>query len=81
MQWLQAVGITEAHLVGHSLGGYIATEVAVTFPAAVVPPENDNFASDIEGAIGGPGNDTLGGGPGTDVCLADVGDVRSSCGP
>jgi Ca2+-binding RTX toxin-like protein len=27
------------------------------------------------------GNDTLGGGPGTDVCLADVGDVRSSCGP
>jgi Ca2+-binding RTX toxin-like protein len=27
------------------------------------------------------GNDTLGGGAGTDVCLADVGDVRSSCGP
>src|SRR5687768_4713750 len=34
-EWLQVVGITEAHLVGHSMGGYIATEVAVTFPAVV----------------------------------------------
>src|SRR5687768_14207832 len=34
-EWLQVVGITEAHLVGHSLGGYIATEVAATVPEAV----------------------------------------------
>lgn len=34
-EWLQVVGITEAHLVGHSMGGYIATEVAVRLPAVV----------------------------------------------
>ena len=33
--WLNTVGLTEAHLVGHSMGGYIATEVAVTWPALV----------------------------------------------
>ena len=34
-EWLNTVGITEAHLVGHSMGGYIAMEVAVTWPAMV----------------------------------------------
>jgi pimeloyl-ACP methyl ester carboxylesterase len=34
-EWLNTVGLTEAHLVGHSMGGYIATEVAVTWPALV----------------------------------------------
>jgi pimeloyl-ACP methyl ester carboxylesterase len=34
-EWLNIVGITEAHLVGHSMGGYIAMEVAVTWPAVV----------------------------------------------
>ncbi len=34
-EWLQVVGIKEAHLVGHSMGGYIATEVAVRLPAVV----------------------------------------------
>jgi pimeloyl-ACP methyl ester carboxylesterase len=34
-EWLNVVGITDAHLVGHSMGGYIAMEVAVTWPAVV----------------------------------------------
>jgi pimeloyl-ACP methyl ester carboxylesterase len=34
-EWLNIVGITEAHLVGHSMGGYIAMEMAVTWPAVV----------------------------------------------
>ena len=34
-EWLNIVGITEAHLVGHSMGGYIAMELAVTWPAVV----------------------------------------------
>jgi pimeloyl-ACP methyl ester carboxylesterase len=34
-EWLQAVGIPRAHLVGHSMGGYIATEVAATAPEVV----------------------------------------------
>jgi pimeloyl-ACP methyl ester carboxylesterase len=34
-EWLQVVGITEAHLVGHSMGGYIATEVAARAPESV----------------------------------------------
>ena len=34
-EWLQAVGVTEAHLVGHSMGGYIATEVAIRLPELV----------------------------------------------
>jgi pimeloyl-ACP methyl ester carboxylesterase len=34
-EWLNTVGITEAHLVGHSMGGYIAMEVAVMWPALV----------------------------------------------
>jgi pimeloyl-ACP methyl ester carboxylesterase len=34
-EWLNNIGITEAHFVGHSMGGYIATEVAVTSPAVV----------------------------------------------
>jgi pimeloyl-ACP methyl ester carboxylesterase len=34
-EWLQVVGITQADLVGHSLGGYIATEVAAVAPEMV----------------------------------------------
>src|SRR5687768_17243579 len=34
-EWLNIAGIREAHLVGHSMGGYIAMEVAVTWPAVV----------------------------------------------
>lgn len=34
-EWLQVAGITQAHLVGHSMGGYIATEVAATVPDVV----------------------------------------------
>jgi pimeloyl-ACP methyl ester carboxylesterase len=35
VKWLQVAGITQAHLVGHSMGGYIATEVAAMAPQAV----------------------------------------------
>ena len=34
-EWLQVAEIGQAHLVGHSMGGYIATEVAATAPEAV----------------------------------------------
>jgi pimeloyl-ACP methyl ester carboxylesterase len=34
-EWLQVAGIGQAHLVGHSMGGYIATEVAATAPETV----------------------------------------------
>jgi pimeloyl-ACP methyl ester carboxylesterase len=34
-EWIRVVGITQAHLVGHSMGGYIATEVAVNAPEMV----------------------------------------------
>jgi len=34
-EWLQVTGITRTHLVGHSMGGYIATEVAAMMPEAV----------------------------------------------
>ncbi|HEY3476442.1 MAG TPA: alpha/beta hydrolase [Anaerolineales bacterium] len=34
-EWLQVAEIAQAHLVGHSMGGYIATEVAATAPEAV----------------------------------------------
>ena len=34
-EWLQVAGIRQAHLVGHSMGGYIATEVVATAPQAV----------------------------------------------
>jgi pimeloyl-ACP methyl ester carboxylesterase len=34
-EWLHVAGIAHAHLVGHSMGGYIATEVAATEPEAV----------------------------------------------
>lgn len=34
-EWLQLTGITQARLVGHSMGGYIATEVAVIAPEVV----------------------------------------------
>ncbi len=35
VEWLRAVGITQAHLVGHSMGGYIAADVAATAPDVV----------------------------------------------
>lgn len=34
-EWMQVAGIRQAHLVGHSMGGYIATEVAATAPEMV----------------------------------------------
>lgn len=34
-EWLQITGITQSHLVGHSMGGYIATEVAAMAPEMV----------------------------------------------
>ena len=34
-EWLQVTGITQTHLVGHSMGGYIATEVAARAPETV----------------------------------------------
>lgn len=34
-EWLKEIGITQAHLVGHSMGGYIVTEVAATVPEIV----------------------------------------------
>lgn len=34
-EWLHVAGIAQAHLVGHSMGGYIATEVAATTPEVV----------------------------------------------
>lgn len=35
VEWLQSAGIEQAHLVGHSMGGYIATEVAAFAPETV----------------------------------------------
>ena len=35
VKWLQVMGITQAHLVGHSMGGYIAMEVAAMAPETV----------------------------------------------
>lgn len=35
VEWLKVVGITQAHIVGHSMGGYIATEVAAMAPETV----------------------------------------------
>lgn len=34
-EWMQITGMTRAHLVGHSMGGYIATEVAAMAPDMV----------------------------------------------
>jgi pimeloyl-ACP methyl ester carboxylesterase len=34
-EWLRVTGITQPHLVGHSMGGYIATEVAAMAPQMV----------------------------------------------
>jgi pimeloyl-ACP methyl ester carboxylesterase len=34
-EWMQMAGLTQTHLVGHSMGGYIATEVAATAPELV----------------------------------------------
>lgn len=34
-EWLKVAGITQTHLVGHSMGGYIATEVAALTPDVV----------------------------------------------
>lgn len=35
VEWLQTMGIEQAHLVGHSMGGYIATEAAALAPDTV----------------------------------------------
>ena len=35
VEWLNVVGITQAHIVGHSMGGYIATDVAARAPERV----------------------------------------------
>ncbi len=35
VEWLQATGIEQAHLIGHSMGGYIAMEVAAREPKTV----------------------------------------------
>lgn len=35
VEWLRVTGIAQTHLVGHSMGGYIATEVAATAPEMV----------------------------------------------
>ncbi len=35
MNWMQAVGISSAHLVGHSMGGLICIRVAARYPAVV----------------------------------------------
>lgn len=35
VEWMQLTGITQTHLVGHSMGGYIATEVAAREPEIV----------------------------------------------
>lgn len=34
-RWMQTVGIAQAHLIGHSMGGYICLQVAARHPAAV----------------------------------------------
>ena len=34
-EWMQLTGILQTHLVGHSMGGYIAAEVAATAPEMV----------------------------------------------
>jgi pimeloyl-ACP methyl ester carboxylesterase len=34
-EWLQAIGLKEIYLVGHSMGGYIAMALAGTYPAKV----------------------------------------------
>lgn len=36
VEWLRVTGIQQAHLVGHSMGGYIAAEVAATSPGTVL---------------------------------------------
>lgn len=33
--WMHAIGISEANVVGHSMGGYIALQLAATAPSAV----------------------------------------------
>ena len=33
--WLTAVGITRAHFIGHSMGGYICMEIAISHPQVV----------------------------------------------
>lgn len=34
-RWMQTVGLARAHLVGHSMGGYICLQVAARYPATV----------------------------------------------
>ncbi len=35
VQWMDRIGLKQAHLVGHSMGGYIAIDLAARFPAYV----------------------------------------------
>src|SRR5918998_3616152 len=35
LEWMEAVGLERAHLVGHSMGGYICLRLAASRPAAV----------------------------------------------
>lgn len=35
VQWMDQLGIKQAHLVGHSMGGYIAIDMAARFPSYV----------------------------------------------
>jgi pimeloyl-ACP methyl ester carboxylesterase len=49
-QWMESHGLRRAHIVGHSMGGFIAAELAADYPemvdrlvlvdAAIVPPEH-----------------------------------------
>lgn len=34
-RWMQTVGLARAHLIGHSMGGYICLQVAARYPTAV----------------------------------------------
>jgi pimeloyl-ACP methyl ester carboxylesterase len=35
LRWMETVGIAQAHLIGHSMGGYICLQLAARYPAAV----------------------------------------------
>ncbi len=35
-RWMEIVGIERAHIVGHSMGGYIAAQLAAEYPAKVM---------------------------------------------
>jgi pimeloyl-ACP methyl ester carboxylesterase len=35
IRWMETVGIAQAHLIGHSMGGYICLQIAARYPAVV----------------------------------------------